>query len=213
MCHCVTSDLWCLSAPPRHQHYFLRKPVLPCFTVIGSAVFRATRSVMWLAEPLSPPSCTLHCCSNLTRDSRCVWIRPHSLVVQPRVTALHSIFSLWDLRPLVCASVFKHELPVHSGDDGRRGPTRWRRKTRRGDSNWQSYNGDKERTEDTNVIKQSSLKNPADIKKKKKERRLRWTYWAEEWVGVQRWHWVAEGGKEVAVCLEELVQEGRKWGS
>lgn len=27
---------------------------------------------------------------------------------------------------------------VHSGDDGRRGPTRWRRKTRRGDSNWQS---------------------------------------------------------------------------
>lgn len=43
-------------------------------------------------------------------------------------------------------------LPVHSGNDGRRRPTGWRRKTRRRDSNGQPYEGEKEKR--INTVKQ-----------------------------------------------------------
>lgn len=42
----------------------------------------------------------------------------------------------------VCVYTFICVLPVHSGDDSRRGSTRWRRETRRRDSNGQPYRGE-----------------------------------------------------------------------
>lgn len=66
--------------------------------------------------------------------------------------------------------MFTCVLPVHSGDDSRGGSTRWRRKTRRRDSNGQPYEGGREHKHIENNQSKYRVKSntPRDQLRKKK---------------------------------------------